>query len=237
MNISLSKLSTKDLATLMQRILTTSTSGKYPVIDKHPLLKVLQDAYAEYDEAYTKGAYSGKGKDVATADLERDVAYRNLKFFIDAYRKITSLPNYKEAESLYAVFKFFGLNIDRLSYSSETAQLKKLIEALETPENTKKLATLSLTTAFKEMKQKHEDFEKIYSEQAEANANLRQTRSATAIRKDLENHLKAYLNLLTIMKEVEGWKLFYADINELVKASKVLIPKKETEPKTPDPQP
>ncbi|MBD8082035.1 DUF6261 family protein [Chryseobacterium caseinilyticum] len=220
MKIALTKLSTKDLATLAQRIISNIQSGKYPVISNHPLTATLQNSYTEYDAVYTKQIYSGKGKDVATADRERDVAYANLKSFLDGYRKLQSAPNYQSAEDLYGVFKTFGLDLDRLSYSSQTAQMKKLIEALESPENQQKIALLSLNTAFADMKTKHEAFETIFGEQAEANADLRQMTSASAIRHDLEKNLKTYLNLLTAMKDVRDWKLLYSDTNELVKAAK-----------------
>lgn len=220
MKIALTKLSTKDLATLAQRILSNIQSGKYPVITNHPLTATLQTSYASYDLVYTKQIYSGKGKDVATADHERDVAYKNLKAFLNGYRQLPSAPNYQSAVDLYGIFKTFGLDLDRLSYSSQTAQMKKLIEILETAENIQKLKTLSLDAAFGEMKSKHEAFETLFADQAEANADLRQMTSASAIRKDLEKNLKAYLNLLTVMKEVPGWELLYSDTNELVKAAK-----------------
>ncbi|MCU7616970.1 DUF6261 family protein [Chryseobacterium sp. PBS4-4] len=220
MKISLVRLSTKDLATLAQRIITNIQSGKYPVISNHPLTATLQNSYTEYDAVYTKQIYSGKGKDVATADFERDVAYNSLKAFLNGYRKLQSAPNCQSAEDLYGVFKTFGLDLDRLSYSSQTAQMKKLIEALESPENQQKIALLSLNTAFADMKTKHEAFETVFGEQAVANADLRQMTSASAIRRDLEKNLKTYLNLLTAMKDVSGWELLYSDTNELVKAAK-----------------
>ncbi|WP_312301012.1 DUF6261 family protein [Chryseobacterium sp.] len=220
MKIALTELSTKDLATLAQRIISNTQSGKYPVITNHPLLEALEASYAEYDKVYTKQIYSGKGVDVATADQERDIAYRNLKAFLNGYRKLSTAKNYQAAEELYMVFKSFGLNIDRLSYSSQTAQMKKLIEQLETPENKQKISLLALENAFAEMKGKQETFESLFADQAVANADLRQMTSASAIRKDLEKNLKSYFNLLTAMKDVSGWELFYNDTNELVKAAK-----------------
>jgi hypothetical protein len=220
MKIALTKLSTKDLATLAQRIISNSQSGKYPVITNHPLAVALQTSYMEYDKVYTKQTFSGKGKDVASADRERDVAYSNLKVFLNGYRQLPSAPNVQLAEDLYGVFKTFGLDIDRLSYSSQIAQMKKLIETLELPENQQKMAALSINTAFAEMKTKQEDFEAIFAQQAEANADLRQMTSASAIRKNLEKILKSYLNLITAMKDVPGWELLYSDVNELVKAAK-----------------
>jgi hypothetical protein len=220
MKIALTKLSTKDLATLAQRIISNSQSGKYPVITNHPLLSVLQTSYTEYDNVYTKQIYSGKGKDVASLDHERDVAYGNMKAFLNGYRKLPSMANYQLAEDLYGVFKTFGLDLDRLSYSSQTAQMKKLIETIERPENMEKIANLSLNTAYNDMKSKQEAFEILFAEQAEANGELRQMKSASAIRKNLEKTLKSYINLVTVMKDVPGWEVFYADTNELVKAAK-----------------
>ncbi|MFS4429666.1 DUF6261 family protein [Chryseobacterium sp. S90] len=220
MKIALTELSTKDLATLAQRVISNATSGKYIVIINHPFIGFLQSAYTDYDKVYTKQIYSGKGVDVATADQERDRAYRNLKAFLNGYRKLPSASNYQTAEELYQVFKKFGLNLDRLSYSSQTAQMKRLIEELEAPENIQKLSVLSLDRAFADMKTKHRDFETLFSEQADANAELRLMTSATAIRKGLEKTLKSYFSLITAMKDVPGWEFFYSDTNELVKAAK-----------------
>ena len=55
--------------------------------------------------------------------------------------------------------------------------------------------------------------------------------SASAIRRNLEQTLRSYLNLITAMKEVPGWELLYADINELVKAaSNSKVKPKEEDP-------
>lgn len=81
MKISLQRVSTKDLATLTERTLTVSTSGKYPVLTNHPLMNELTTHYADYSEVYTKKTFSGKGKDVAAADHDRDVAFSVIKLF------------------------------------------------------------------------------------------------------------------------------------------------------------
>ncbi|MCX8524921.1 DUF6261 family protein [Chryseobacterium formosus] len=220
MKITLSKLSTKDLATLSQRLINSSESGNFPVISNHPLLTELKTMYADYDEVYTKQIYSGKGVSVADADAERDNAFRILKNFLNGYRKMTTLSNFQFAEDLYQIFRLYGIDMDRKSYSTQTAQMKKLIEDLEKPENIQKLNTLSLVTAFNDMKSKHEAFELIFAEQAGANAQLRQMKSATAIRRDLEKTIKSFLNIITAMKDVPDWKLLYLDLYEQVKAAK-----------------
>lgn len=234
MKIALSRLSTKDLATLSQRIINTSESGKYPVIDNHPLLAELKTKYADYDDVYTKMTFSGKGNDVAASDRERDLSFSTVKKFLNGYRQMNTLPNYQAAEDLYQIFKQFGLDLDRMSYSSQTAQMKKLIEELEKTKNYQKINDLKIKAAFEDMKDKQTAFEEIFAVQAGANADLRNQKSASGIRRDLEQSLKAFLNLITAMKDVPDWQLFYADVNELVKAAR---DSKLTDPKEEKPKP
>ncbi|WP_291075832.1 MULTISPECIES: DUF6261 family protein [unclassified Empedobacter] len=220
MKITLTSLSTKNLATLAQRTINSSQAGNYTIVENHPLLLSLIASYQNYDTVYTKLTYSGKGKEVAIADKERDVAFSNMKAFLNGYRKLTSVANYQDAEALYKVFQMFGLDLDRLSYSAETAQLKKLIEELEKPDNTLRIINLSLVSAFDDLKTKHTDFEILFAQQAEANADLRQISSASSSRKELEQVLRSYLNLITAMKDVPDWSNLYHDLNEIVKAAR-----------------
>ena len=220
MKITLSELSTKDLATLTQRLISTADSGKYAVISSHPLLAEIKAEYVDYDKAYSKASFSGKGKWVADADAERDTAFRNLKKFLDGYKDMPRLPNYQMADALYQIIKKHGLALDKLSYSSQTAEMKKLLEELEQPENQQKIDALFLTSTVDDLKAKQNNFEELFADQAAANAELRLTKSASATRRALEKVLKSFLNLLTAMKNVAEWRLLYADINELVMAAK-----------------
>lgn len=143
-----------------------------------------------------------------------------MKAFLNGYRKLTSVVNYQDAEVLYGVFRTFGLSLDLMSYFAETAQLKKLIEELEKPDNALRITNLSLTAAFADLKTKHQVFEVIFAEQAEANADLRQLSSATSTRKELEKVLRSYLNFIKAMKDLPDWSNLYHDLNEIVKASR-----------------
>ena len=220
MKISLQRISTKNLATLALRVIEASKTGKTQLGQQYPMLMDLEEKYRAYDEVYTKQTFSGKGKSVAEADEARDKAFSNLKNFLWGYRQVSSVPNADQAGELYEVIKLFGTDIDRLSYSAQSAQMKKLIEELDKPENTMKINVLSLSTAFMELKTKHQHFEQLYTEQAEANANLRKMPSATAIRRDLEKSLKSYLDLISIMKTQPDWADFYQEVNELVKSAR-----------------
>ncbi|AFR35119.1 DUF6261 family protein [Riemerella anatipestifer] len=233
MKITLRKLNTKDLATLAQRVINSSTNGKYKIAESLPLLTELEEMYQIYDGAYTKLTFSGKGKAVAQADKERDEIYKNLKAFLVGYRRLALAPHSADADALYKVLEGFGIDIDRLSYSAETAQMKKLIEALDEKENKDRLGRLGISAVLDDMKAKQTTFETLFAEQAEANAELRQVASASSLRRDLEQRLKTYLDFVTIMKKRAEWSALYADLNELVKAAKNSTLATSAKPETP----
>ncbi|MGV0925112.1 DUF6261 family protein [Empedobacter tilapiae] len=220
MKIALSNLTTKNLATLTQRLINSSKTGNYTIIENHPLLLSLEISYSQYDSVYSKLTYSGKGESVAELDKRRDLIFRNMKAYLNAYRRLNTLQNYQDAEELYSIFRVFGLDIDSMSYSAETAQLKKLIEELDKTNNLQRIIRLSLLPTFDEMKEAQIDFEIIFAEQAEANAGLRQLTSASSFRKELEKELRAYLNLIIAMKDVSEWSSLYYELNEVVKSAK-----------------
>ncbi len=218
MKTSLTSLTTKDIATLAKRVIESSKNGKYAVVENHQLLIEVENEYNVYRQVYSKDTYSGKGKEVADADDVRDKLFRNLKVFLKGYMAIEEMPNSADAADLYHIFERFGLNIDRLSYAEESAQMVKLIDELEKAENKSKLKALRVYSVFVNMKKAQNDFEALYAKQAEANADLRHLPSASVIRKKLETALRNYFNLLDAMKGVPGWEMIYADINEIVKS-------------------
>ncbi len=66
MKITLTRLTTKDLATLTQRVIQISKNEKHQKTQQqNPLLADLEKKYQIYDEVYTKQIYSGKDKSTA----------------------------------------------------------------------------------------------------------------------------------------------------------------------------
>ncbi len=206
------------MATLAERVINSSKSGKYTVVENHPLLQAIEQEYADYSKVYEKETYSGKGSQVAAADHKRDKIFAGIKLYLKGYGGLEYLPNYEKANELYAIIKRLGVGLDKLSYAKETAKIKILLEELESEENQPKITALNLQTALQEFKSANELFKTLYSEQAEANADLRSLPSASVIRRNLETALKNYFFILEGMKSVEEWKGIYADINELVKS-------------------
>lgn len=217
MKITFGKISTKELAALAERVINSSENGKYTVVENHELLLEIKNEYENYDKVYNKSSFSGKGEDVAAADEARDKVFSNLKDFLKSYSKMTSMANFEDAGALYKVLKKTGLNIHRNNYAEQTALMKKLIEDLSTEENLEKISALNLMSVYDNLRAAQSRFERLYAEQAEANAELRILPSASDIRTNLQKDLDNYFKLLSAMKKVPGWEMIYVEINELVK--------------------
>lgn len=221
MKISLKKLKTTTLSALAERLVSASKSGKYTlIITENPLLKAIEEEYRIYNELVNKQVYSGKGKEVAEADEARDESFNTMKTYLKGFAGMKLLPNHSDAVALYEIFKQNDLNLDKKSYADQSVLLDKLISELDKSENKERLKRLNLDTAFTDLKTKQETFSRLISEQTEANTELRLTKSASAVRKDLERVIRDYLGFITAMKSQPDYKELYTELSEVVKAIK-----------------
>ncbi len=220
MKITLSKLNTKELATLTETTISISKNGKYKFVENNELLKNLEEFFGVYSNAYNKLSFSGKGKSVAEADKNRDKIYSNLRDYIKGYAGLEQLPHNAKAQTIYNLFKQYGTRLTRLNYAEETAQLRKFIEEMNKPENLSLLEDLGVKVVFESLKQAQEDFDVIYAEQIASNSELRNIPSASKSRAELEEYLRAYFTFVKVMQKNPDWKLLYNEINELVKSIK-----------------
>jgi hypothetical protein len=231
MKINLTDLSTKDLAALSQRTITTSEEPAFAVVQGNPLLGAVKLVYGEYDAVYTKSAFSGKGKLLVTADRKRDTPFGGFKFVLQGYAKLSSSPYQQDAIDIYDIVKKYGIDLDRYKWAQETAQMKKLLEELNKPENVVKIERMLLTPVVAEIRAAQAAFEVLFLEIAGENSELHNMESATSFRKTLESTLRNYFTLVTAMNQLPGWSALDAKLDELVKAANNSKP---TPPKTGD---
>lgn len=218
MKVNIARLKTTTLSALAERIVVASKSGKYTLaVSEHPLLNAVEVENNNYKLILNKQAYSGKGQKVAELDEARDKSYSAMKTYLKSYIGMPTLPNYEDAVALYDVFKQNNLSLDKKSYADQSVLLDKLISELDKSENKERLTRLNLATAFADLKTKQESFSHLISEQTEANTELRLTKSASAIRKDLEKAIRDYLGFITAMKSQPDWGALYTELSEVVK--------------------
>lgn len=219
MKMSFVRLSTKDLATLAQRVISTSQKASYDMVANHPILLKLTATFTAYDKVYARNAYSGMGKDVAEFDRLRDMPFKGMREVLHGLVRVDGLSNQQDAIDLYNIFDQMGLDMDGYSYSSESAQMKKLVEALDAPANQTKIANVHLTEMYAMLKTNYAAFEEIYDTQNATNSDLRLQKSASAMRTELETDLRNYLNIVEAMSSVEGWNALNSELSGFLKAA------------------
>ena len=231
MKINLTNLSTKDLAALTQRSIVVSDEPAFTAVVKdNPLLEAVKTVYNEYDAVYTKKAYSGKSDLLLEADENRDAPFGGFKSILKGYARISSSPYRQDARDIYTVVEKYGIDLDRYKWAEETAQLKKMFEELNQPANAAKIENMQLTTVVTQISNAQTAFEELFNEVAGENAVLRMMESASSFRKTLQTALRNYLNVVTAMNQLPGWKELSAKLEEVLKAannSKPTAPKTE----------
>lgn len=233
MKISFTNLSTKDLAALGQRTITVSDEPAFAVVKDNPLLAAVKTVYNEYDAVYTKKAFSGKGDLLLEADGKRDAPFGGFKFILLGHIKVSSSPYQQDAKDIYAIVEKYGIDLDRYKYAEETAQMKKLLEELDKPENAAKIERMQLTAIVTQIKEAQTAFERLFNEVAGENAELHTMESASSFRKTLETALRNYFNVVKAMNTQPGWRELYAKLDEVVKAAnnnRPTLPKTDTPP-------
>ena len=60
MNIALTRLSTRALGGLAQRVVKSSKNGKFKIVEEHELLKSLEKESKEFEDLYGKLTYSSR---------------------------------------------------------------------------------------------------------------------------------------------------------------------------------
>ena len=216
----LSHISTVNLAAFTELVIKISKSEKYKIDTENHYLKDIENEYNIYKKSHTKQTHNGKEKELTKTDRERDYLFNGIKSFLKGCIKLPIHPFSEEAKSLYEVFKFHDLYLNRLPYEDKSTLLRELLEALELKINKERIKILLLETSIGKLKDTQERFDILYSEQVEANANLREIQSASAIRKSLEKALRDYLIYVNSAQLLPNWKELQLELKELLKTIK-----------------
>lgn len=218
MKIQLTRLTNSILGSLADQTIITSNKAQYSVVKNHPLLLNLVTENSNFSSVFGRAAYSGLGASVDRADMMRDGSFSGMKTILLGNIKLPGFQYQQDAIDLYAIFQQCGLDINTFSYADQSTEMDKLITDLSTPANLAKLENLHLTPHFEAMKTAQTEFKAIYSQQLEANSNLRLVQSASSTRYNLEDALRNYFGVVQGMKSLAGWTELYAELNELVKS-------------------
>ena len=100
---ALNRISTVALAALAEDVIKASKEGKHIISEISPLLSALEQEYNTYKDAFVKQTYSGKGKELAKLDEERDDIFSQMRNYLKAFSEAKFVPHHEEAKELYEI--------------------------------------------------------------------------------------------------------------------------------------
>ena len=216
LSISLSKVTTKNLDYLGEQTIALSAINSNSDIVANVLFQQLKTTHAQYNQVVIKKTYSGLGEDLKNLDLTRDRFYSSIVRIVDAFAVFDGTAKQASAQLLQKVISETGA-INGLSYAAESIVLNKLTERFSVPDVQSAISTLGIGEEVTKLADTQKQFDTLYTEQLDANSDLRQQSSASAMRKELESVLRSYYALVSAMSAVEPWKDIYSDLTELLK--------------------
>ncbi len=218
LKISLTKLSTKALGDFAVRVLLLLKALVETILKDHPLLADLEEKNAIYQQVVVKKVYSGLGDDVETLDLKRDNAYRGFRRLLKGFLRFGSSKS-DDARALLEVLDEVG-DMEGRKYADQNTMMRKLAEKLSMEENLARITRLGLTDELAAMKTAQDNFETLAGTQTGENTQLRQSGSATILRKELQESLYNILALVSAMRNQAEWKGLYDQLQQLIKEFK-----------------
>jgi hypothetical protein len=216
LQINFSKQSTKQLDYLGEQTIALSKKNTNQEAVGNPVFLQLETSHELYRQIVIKKTYSGIGEVLKEVDILRDRYYLNLGRIIDGFAVFETTTKSQPARVLQAMFKETGA-VTGLTYADESVVIDKLLEKLATPEGQSAITQLDISAEVQLLSDTQKRFNELYVEQVDANSDLRQQSSASAMRKELEGALRNYFALISAMKNVAPWADIYSDMTELLK--------------------
>ena len=209
------RLSTKQLDYLAEQTIVLGEMNANPAVVQNPLFELVKVKHTTYRGVVIRQTYSGKGVDLKDSDTTRDKGHTALDRIVDGF---AAFPTAKQAAALVlqGYFDETG-NISSLSYADESVVLEKLIEKLNSAEGQAAIATLGIADEVAMFVQYQADFNRIYIEQIDANSDLRSQKTASGMRRELEDALRNYYGIVSAMSGIDPWNDIYMDLKELLK--------------------
>ena len=209
------------IANLATRVIEISVKTVYvKLVENLQFLQKLTEANTAYHAVIVKPSYSGKGKNVAEADLLRDNRFQRLKNVILGLIQLNGITYHQDAVDLNAVVQLHGTDLYRYTYHDESTHLNQLILDFEKPENITRLEHLNLIGAFTLLKASQTEFVQLVSGQSKDDSILRGMESASSLYKNLATPLRNYVNYVDAMSEFDSnWIGLSRELNEALKAA------------------
>jgi len=197
-NLPFSILNSNELYTASTRIVDASEGSLGSDPYASTLCLHIGQGNSDLAKAMGKALYSEFTPVLLVRDQERDDGFISLRDYASSCSHGKNSIQAAAGRSISAIFDNVGNSVSNLGYAKETAKLKTLIEALETPAAQQALKTIGATERFEELKSSQDEFEKTYQIKIKTESDINYP-----LVKDSKSRITKYLKTL----------LYYIDTN------------------------
>ena len=193
LRISFTRISTKNLDYLGEQTIALSEKNSNQEVINNPLFEQVKTVRLNYNLIVIKKTYSGLGSELQNDDIARDKLFSAFVRIIDGFAAFDGSGKQASAQLLQNIISETGSSVTGLSYTEESVVINKLIERLAAPEAANAVSAIGAVEEVAKLTEVQKRFDALYTEQLDANSDLRQQPSASSMRKELENALRSYL--------------------------------------------
>lgn len=216
------RLSIRSLGAAIKRVINVTNFNANDEAKNHTLFVTMVTVYNVFAPLIPKSVWSGMSDSVRKLATE---VYAYLKGIRKIAEGAAQFPNTDRGRAGMEVVKIIkkGGKIYNQKVGEADFSTTSVINELNKPENAAHITALGVSDELQKLTAAKAQHDALDTQRVDAESELRQTDSASNARTEMEAALKNWLNLVTAMRNVDGWQDLYHDLNEVVKAAKRAI--------------
>ncbi|MFZ4454634.1 MAG: DUF6261 family protein [Bacteroidales bacterium] len=183
-------------------------------VDQYGELKSQSEVYSE---SISRTAYTALTKAVIEADQKRDFAYIGVRQYAGALCYSPDKAVREAAEALKVRLDLYGAGIEKLSYTEQSPYMRSFVSELRKPEYAAYVATTTLAPWIDAVDVAQVAFEGLQSSKLDDRVALKETESATNLRKALGDAIVGfyeYVSSMALVSKDAKWKTLQKKLTE-----------------------
>jgi hypothetical protein len=183
-------------------------------VDQYGELKSQSEVYSE---SISRTTFTALTKAVIEADQKRDFAYIGVRQYAGALCYSPDPAVREAAEALKVRLDLYGAGIEKLSYTEQSPYMRSFVSELRKPEYASFVTTTTLTPWIDAVDTAEIAFEAVYSSKVDDRVALKETDSATNLRKAVADAIVGfydYVSSMALVSKDEKWKSLQKKLTE-----------------------
>lgn len=214
----ISKIPVASLGGVTDRVITTTKESNLPEVIGDTTFTNVVEKSDRYTDGLSKRLYSKLTNDMVALDKKRDGISRRMNEYVLSLLESPIEAMHAPARRIYDIIERYP-NVESEPYADESKHLRKMIAELRDASLKDDVALLNLKPWIDALEAANEEFEAKIIERGNDLVAIREVKSATTLRRDLEQALRDYFEFvhgMVVTKKTEEYRLFEKKLQERV---------------------